>query len=81
MTAQITIIGVFAALLAALLAVVRSNGKKAERLRAFKEMAEREAKERAKADEILNTVRGLDDDSVRARLRRVSQGHKRNGLQ
>lgn len=79
--AQITIICVFVALLAALLAVVRSNGKKAERLRAFKEMAEREAKERAKADEILNTVRGLDDDSVRARLRKVSQGHKRNGLQ
>ncbi len=81
MTAQITVIGVFAALLAALLAVVRSNGKKAERLRAFKEMAEREVKERAKADEILNTVRGLDNDSVRARLRKVSQGHKRNGLQ
>lgn len=81
MTAQITVIGVFVALLAALIAVVRSNGKKAERLRAFKEMAEREAKERAKADEILNTVNGLDNDSVRARLRRVSQGHKRNGLQ
>lgn len=81
MTAQITIIGVFAALLAALLAVVKNNGKKAEKLRAFKEMAEREAKERAKADEILNNVRGLDDDSVRARLRKVSQGHKRNGLQ
>lgn len=81
MTAQITIIGVFAALLAALIAVVKNNGKKAERLRAMREIAEREAKERAKADEILNTVRGLDDDSVRARLRRVSQGHKRNGLQ
>lgn len=80
MTAQITVIGVFVALLAALLAVVKNNGKKAERLRAFKEMAEREAKERAKSDEILNTVCGLDNDSVRARLRKVSQGHKRNGV-
>lgn len=80
MNAQITIIGVFGAILAALVAVVRSNGKKAEKLRALRETAEREAKERAKADEVLNSVRSLDDDSVRARLRKVSEGHKRNCL-
>lgn len=80
MTAQITIIGVFGAILAALLAVVRSNGKKAEKLRAMKETAEREARERAKANEILDTVARLDSNSVRTRLRKVSQGHKRNDL-
>lgn len=80
MTTQISIIGVFAAILAALIAVVRSNGKKAEKLRAMRETAEREAKERAKADEILNSVRSLDDDSVRARLRKIAEGHKRNGV-
>jgi hypothetical protein len=81
MLSQITIIGVFAALLAALIAVVRSNGKKAERLRAMREMAEREAKERERASKITDNVGSMDDDTVRARLRRVSQGHNRNGLQ
>lgn len=80
MTAQITIIGVFGAILAALLAVVRSNGKKAEKLRAMKETAEREARERAKANEILDTVARLDSNTVRTRLRKVSEGHKRNDL-
>lgn len=80
MLSQITIIGVLAALLAALIAVVRNNGKKAERLRALKETAEREAKERARANEIVDNVRNMPDDDVRARLRRVSEGHKRNNL-
>ena len=80
MTAQITIIGVFGAILAALLAVVRSNGKKAEKLRALRETAEREARERAKANEILDTISRLDSNSIRARLRKVSEGHKRNDL-
>ena len=80
MTAQITIIGVFGAILAALLAVVRSNGKKAEKLRAMKETAEREARERAKANEILDTVARLGSNTVRTRLRKVSEGHKRNDL-
>lgn len=78
--AQITIICVFVAILGGLLVVARNNGKQAERLRAMRETAEREAREREKADEVLNSIRGLDDDSVRARLRKVSQGHKRNDL-
>lgn len=81
MLSQITIIGVFAALLAALIAVVKNNGKKAERLRAMREMAEREAKERERASKITDNVGSMDDDTVRVRLRRVSQGHNRNGLQ
>ena len=72
--------GVFAAILTALLAVARNNGKKAEQLRALKETAEREARERAKADEVLNDIRNLDNDTVRARLRKISEGHKRNGV-
>lgn len=78
--AQITIIGVFAAILAVLLAVVKNNGKKAEQLRAMRETAEREAKERARANEIVDNVRAMPDDDVRARLRKISEGHKRNGV-
>ena len=80
MTTQISIIGVFAAILAALIAVVRSNGKKAEKLRAMRETAEREARERAKANEILDTVNSLDSNTVRSRLRKISEGHNRNDL-
>lgn len=72
--------GVFAAILTALLAVVRNNGKKAEQLRALKETAERQAKEQEKADEINRTVDGYTNDDTRARLRRVAEGHKRNGV-
>ena len=81
MTAQITIIGVFAAILAALLAVVKNNGKKAEQLRAMREVAEREAKERERAEKITDSVSNMADDDVRARLRKISQGHKSNRLQ
>lgn len=81
MLSQITIICVFAALLAALIAVVRSNGKKAERLRALRESAIREARERAKANESVDNVRNMSNDDVRTRLRRVSEGHNRNNLQ
>lgn len=81
MTAQICLVAVFVAILGVLLAVVRNNGKKAERLRALKETAEREAKERERAKEITDNVRNMDADDVRARLRKVSQGHNRNGLQ
>lgn len=81
MLSQITIIGVFAALLAALIAVVKNNGKKAERLRALRESAIREAKERAKANETVDNVRNMSNDDVRTRLRRVSEGHNRNNLQ
>lgn len=81
MTAQICLVAVFVAILGVLLAVVRNNGKKAERLRALKETAEREAKERERAKEITDNVRNMDADDVRARLRKVSQGHNRNNLQ
>ena len=81
METQISLIAVFAAILGALLAIVRKNGKQAERLRAMRETAEREARERAKANEIIDNVRNMDDDDVRDRLRRISEGHKRNGLQ
>ena len=81
MTAQITIIGVFAAILAALLAVVKNNGKKAEQLRAMREAAEREAKERERAEKITHSVDNMSSDDVRARLRKVSQGHKSNIVQ
>lgn len=80
MLSQITIIGVFAAILAALLAVVKNNGKKAEQLRAMRETAEREAKERERAEKITDSVDNMSIDNVRARLRRVSQGHNRNDL-
>lgn len=79
--AQITIIGVFVAILAVLLAVARNNGKKAEQLRAMRETAEREAKERERAEKITDSVADMADDDVRARLRKISQGHKRNNLQ
>lgn len=79
--AQITIIGVFAAILAVLLAVVKNNGKKAEQLRAMRETAEREAKERERASKITDNVANMANDDVRARLRKISQGHKRNDLQ
>lgn len=78
--ASIYIVGVFVAIIAVLLAVARNNGKKAERLRAMKEAAERQAKERAKANEAVDSVRNMSNDDVRARLRKVSEGHKRNSL-
>lgn len=78
--ASIYIVVVFVAIIAVLLAVARNNGKKAERLRAMKESAEREAKERAKANEVVDNVRNMSNDDVRARLRKVSEGHKRNSL-
>lgn len=80
MLSQITIIGVFAALLAALIAVVKNNGKKAEQLRAMRETAEREAKERERESKIKDNVANMADDDVRARLRKISQGHQRNNL-
>lgn len=78
--AQIYIVGVFVAILAVLLAVARNNGKKAEQLRAMRETAEREAKERERESKIKNNVANMANDDVRARLRRVSQGHNRNDL-
>lgn len=78
--AQITIICVFVAILGGLLVVARNNGKQAEKLRAMRETAEREAKERERTNEIIDNVRNMSNDNVRARLRKVSQGHKRNGL-
>ena len=72
--------GVFAVILTALLAVVRNNGKKAEQLRAIKETAEKQAKEQKKADEINSTVDGFTNGDTRARLRRIAEGHKRNGV-
>lgn len=78
--AQIYIIGVFVAILSVLLAVVKNNGKKAEQLRAMRETAEREAKERERAEKITDSVDNMSSDNVRARLRKVSQGHKRNDL-
>lgn len=78
--AQITIICVFVAILGGLLVVARNNGKQAEKLRAMRETAEREAKERERANESIDNVRNMSNDNVRARLRKVSQGHKRNCL-
>ena len=78
--AQIYIAGVFVAIIAVLLAVARNNGKKAEQLRAMRETAEREAKERERESKIKNDVANMANDDVRARLRRVSQGHNRNDL-
>lgn len=80
MLSQITIICVFAALLAALIAVVKNNGKKAEQLRAMRETAEREAKERERESKIKDNVANMANDDVRARLRKISQGHQRNNL-
>ena len=80
MFAKLLIIGVFAAILGALLVVVRNNGKKAERIRAMRESAERQAKERAKANEMADNVRNMSNGDVRGRLRKISEGHKRNDL-
>lgn len=80
MFAKLLIIGVFAAMLGALLHVVRNNGKKAEQLRAIREAAEREAKERQRANQDIDKVRNMSNDDVRARLRKVSEGHQRNSL-
>lgn len=81
MTAKLAILVLLAGILGALLVVVRNNGKQAERLRALRESAIREAKERAKANETVDNVRNMSNDDVRTRLRRVSEGHKRNNLQ
>lgn len=80
MTGQLLSIGVFATILGVLLYVVKSNGKKAEQLRALREAAEREAKERQRANQNIDAVRNLSDDDVRARLRKISEGHQRNSL-
>lgn len=81
MAAKLAILVLLAGILGALLVVVRNNGKQAERLRALREAAIREAKERAKANETVDNVRNMSDDDVRTRLRRVSEGHNRNNLQ
>lgn len=78
--AQITIICVFVAILGVLLVIARNNGKKAEQLRAMRETAEREAKERERESKIKGNVANMADDDVRARLRKISQGHQRNNL-
>lgn len=78
--AQITIICVFVAILGVLLVIARNNGKKAEQLRAMRKTAEREAKERERESKIKGNVANMADDDVRARLRKISQGHKRNNL-
>ena len=56
--------------------LARKEGKAAANL----EAAKREAKERARASKLTDNVRNMSDDDVRARLRRVSEGHKRNSL-
>lgn len=81
MAAKLAILVLLAGILGALLVVVRNNGKQAERLRALRESAIREAKERAKANETVDNVRNMSNDGVRTRLRRVSEGHNRNDLQ
>jgi hypothetical protein len=81
MAAKLAILVLLAGILGALLVVVRNNGKQAERLRALRESAIREAKERAKANETVDNVRNMSNDDVRTRLRRVSEGHNRNDLQ
>jgi len=78
MITQWFVMGMFAVILAVLLAVVRSNGKKAEQLRAMRETAEREAKERERANKIINNVDNMPVADVRARLRSVSENYKRN---
>ncbi len=78
MITQWSVAGMFAVMLAVLLAVVRSNGKRAEQLRAMRETAEREAKERERANKIINNVDNMPVADVRARLRSVSENYKRN---
>lgn len=78
MITQWSVAGMFAVMLAVLLAVVRSNGKKAEQLRVMRETAEREAKERERANKIINNVDNMPVADVRARLRSVSENYKRN---
>jgi hypothetical protein len=73
MAAKLAILVLLAGILVALLVVVRNNGKQAERLRALRESAIREAKERAKANETVDNVRNMSNDDVRTRLRRVSK--------
>ena len=80
MTAKLAILVLLAGILGALLVVVRNNGKQAERLRALRESAIREAKERAKANETVDNVRNMSNDDVRTRLRRASE-KQRNNLQ
>ena len=78
MISQWSVAGMFAVMLAVLLAVVRSNGKRTEQLRAMRETAEREAKERERANKIINNVDNMPVADVRARLRSVSENYKRN---
>ena len=78
MITQWSVAGMFAVMLAVLLAVVRSNGKRAEQLRAMRETAEREAKERERANKIINNVDNMPVADVRARLRSISENYKRN---
>lgn len=78
MITQWSVAGMFAVMLAVLLAVVRSNGKRAEQLRAMRKTAEREAKERERANKIINNVDNMPVADVRARLRSVSENYKRN---
>ena len=78
MISQWSVAGMFAVMLAVLLAVVRSNGKRGEQLRAMRETAEREAKERERANKIINNVDNMPVADVRARLRSVSENYKRN---
>ena len=80
MIAQISIILVFAFILGVIIAVVRNNGKQAEKIRSMRETAEREAKERQRANKVVDSVRNESDDGVRARLRKISEGHNRNSL-
>ena len=80
MFAKLLVIGVFASILGTLLYVVKNNGKKAEQLRAMREAAKREAKERKRANEDIDKVRNMSNDDVRTRLRKISEGHQRNGL-
>lgn len=56
--------------------LARKEGKASADL----EAAKREAKERQRASKLTDNVRNMDSPDVRARLRRVSEGHKRNRL-